>query len=104
MNVSGGSITFGASPTALGDYRLIAATLGQVHERDQLQPAGRPRRSNETYALSTSVDPGYLDLVVASAATFSGSATWVSNGSNPVWSNSSNWTDGDQPWCSGHCR
>ena len=33
-----------------------------------------------TVSLSTTVDSGYLDLVVASAATFSGSATWVSTG------------------------
>ena len=33
------------------------------------------------------------ELNVVSAATFSGSATWVSNGGNLLWSNSGNWAD-----------
>ena len=95
LTVSGGSIAFvGASPTTLGDYRLIA-NLGVSSTNPtgfSLPPA--PGGSNETYQLSTSVDPGNLDLVVASAATFSGSATWIATGGSAVWSNSGNWTDG----------
>ena len=93
LTVSGGSIAFvGASPTTLGDYRLIA-NLGSTTNPTGFSLPAAPSGSNETYQLSTTVDAGNLDLVVASAAIFSGSATWTSNGSNPVWSNSGNWSD-----------
>ena len=94
LTVSGGSIAFvGASPTALGDYRLIANLGVSSTNMTSFSLPAAPGGSNDAYTLSTSVDPGNLDLVVASAATFAGSATWTSNGSNPVWSNSGNWSD-----------
>ena len=94
LTVSGGSIAFvAASPTALGDYRLIANLgTGSTNATDFSLPAV-PGGSNDIYTLSTSVDPGNLDLVVASAATFSGSATWIATGGSAVWSNSANWAD-----------
>jgi autotransporter-associated beta strand protein len=51
-----------------------------------------------TYSLSTSADSGYLDLVVANAATFSGSATWASSGpgTTGTWSTAANWLDNNQ--------
>ena len=94
LTVSGGSIAFvGASPTALGDYRLIANLgSGSTNPTGFSLPAV-PNGSNDIYSLSTTADPGNLDLVVASAATFSGSATWTGASGNPVWSNSGNWND-----------
>ena len=94
LTVSGGSIAFvAASPTALGDYRLIANLGGGSTNPTGFSLPAVPNGSNDTYTLSTSVDPGNLDLVVASAATFSGSATWIATGGSAVWSASGNWAD-----------
>ena len=90
LTVSGGSITFdGNNPTASGDYRLFS---GSNFGSPVLTNFTLPVQPNETYSLSTSVDSGFIDLVVAGAATFSGSATWV--GTTASWSSSGNWTDG----------
>jgi autotransporter-associated beta strand protein len=56
------AITLGSDPTAYGDYRLIGygsltGSLGDF----ELPPAP----PNTAYTLSTTVDPGYIDLVVA---------------------------------------
>ena len=94
LTVSGGSIAFvGAGPTALGDYRLIANLGGSSTNVTGFSLPAAPGGSNDAYTLSTSVNPGNLDLVVASAATFSGSATWIATGGSAVWSNSGNWAD-----------
>ena len=56
------AITFGSDPTALGDYRLIGGNFGTPDLTCfdlPTAPAG------EHYSLSTTVDPGYIDLVVA---------------------------------------
>ena len=93
LTVSGGSIAFvGASPTALGDYRLIA-NLGSTTNPTGFSLPAVPNGSNDTYQLSTSADPGNLDLVVTGAATFSGSATWIAAGGSAVSSASGNWAD-----------
>ena len=75
----------GATPA---DYRLFGGSNFGAYSNLVL-----PQVAGDTVSLSTAVDSGYLDLVVASAGTFSGSATWVSNGSNKNWSNSGNWAD-----------
>jgi autotransporter-associated beta strand protein len=55
------TITFGTDPTVLGNYRLIGyeTLMGNVSEFDL--PAAP---SGLRYSLSTTVDPGYIDLVV----------------------------------------
>ena len=94
LTVLGGSIAFvGAGPTALGDYRLIANLGGSSTNPTGFSLPVAPGGSNDAYTLSTSVDPGNLDLVVASAATFLGSATWAGTSGSAVWSNSGNWAD-----------
>jgi autotransporter-associated beta strand protein len=56
------AITFGTDPTAYGDYRLISygSFAGSLSDFDL--PGAPP---NTMYTLSTTVDPGYIDLVVA---------------------------------------
>ncbi len=56
------AITFGTDPTTYGDYRLIGygSLTGSLSDFDL--PGAPP---NTMYTLSTSVDPGYIDLVVA---------------------------------------
>ena len=90
MSIGASTAISFTSPSGLGDYRLFSGNFGSPTLANFLLPPS----GVDTYSLSTTADTGYLDLVVASAATFSGSATWVSNGSNPAWSNSGNWSDG----------
>ena len=56
------AITFGTDPTTYGDYRLIGygSLTGSLSDFDL--PGAPP---NTMYTLSTTVDPGYIDLVVA---------------------------------------
>ena len=56
------AITFGSDPTALGDYRLIGGNIGTPDLSDFSLPDAP---AGERYSLSMSVDPGYIDLVVA---------------------------------------
>ena len=54
------AITFGTDPTTPGDYRLIGygSLTGSLSDLDlPTAPSG------EGYSLSTTVDPGYIDLV-----------------------------------------
>jgi autotransporter-associated beta strand protein len=54
--------TFGTDPTTLGDYRLIGFGSLTGSLGDFELPGAPP---NTMYTLSTAVDPGYIDLVVA---------------------------------------
>ena len=57
----GTPITFGTNPTTNGDYRLIGGSFGTPvlsYFDFPVAPTGM------TYSLSTTVDPGYIDLVV----------------------------------------
>ena len=56
------AITFATDPTAVGDYPLIGGNFGTP--RSATSPSPRPRRAS-MYSLSTTVAPGYIDLVVA---------------------------------------
>ena len=55
------AITFGANPTTNGDYRLIHGSFGAPTLSYFELPAAPAGKS---YSLSTTVDPGYIDLVV----------------------------------------
>ena len=59
-------ITFSVSPSALGDYRLIGGSFGTPTLTNFVLPTAP---GGETYALSTAVDAGYIDLVVANLVT-----------------------------------
>ena len=54
------AITFGANPIVPGDYRLIGygSLTGDLSDVELPTPPAR-----FTYTLSTTVDPGYIDLV-----------------------------------------
>ena len=56
------AITFGTNPATLGNYRLIGygSLTGSLSEFDL--PTAPP---NRIYSLSTTANPGYIDLVVA---------------------------------------
>ena len=57
----GTAITFSVDPTAEGDYRLIGGKFGTPPLSYFILPAAP---SNRIYALSTTVDPGFIDLTV----------------------------------------
>ena len=85
------NIQFALPPTSTGDYRLLAYSNSSTLASD-INDFLLPSSSTMKFSLSATADPGYLDLVVASAFTFSGSATWVSTGGT-TWNNGSNWQD-----------
>ena len=55
------AITFGSLPATVGDYHLIAGSFG-TPDLSYFDLPTAP--SGRAYALSTAVDPGYIDLVV----------------------------------------
>jgi autotransporter-associated beta strand protein len=64
----GTAITFSVDPTAEGSYRLIGGNFGTPTLSDFVLPSAP---SNRIYSLSTTVDPGYIDLdVVPEPSTF----------------------------------
>jgi autotransporter-associated beta strand protein len=97
LNFSGGSIVFGggSSPALAGDYRLFAGYSSATVPAFGLPVAP----GGETYALSASVDSGYLDLVVSGTAAASG-GTWVHAGSGS-WAIGGNWSSAPTPPSSG---
>ena len=58
------AIAFGTNPTAVGDYRLIGGNFGTPVLGNFALP---PAPAGESYSLSTTVEPGYIDLVVSAA-------------------------------------
>ncbi len=57
----GTAITFGTKPTTHGDYRLIGGSFGTLPLGDFVLPTAP---ATVSYSLSTTPDPGYIDLVV----------------------------------------
>ena len=55
------AIVFGTDPTATGDYRLIGGSFGTPTLSNFDLPSAP---LGESYSLSTTVDSGYIDLVV----------------------------------------
>ena len=55
------AITFGTDPTTPGYYPLIGGSFGTPTLSDFDLPAAPP---GKLYSLSTTVDPGYIDLLV----------------------------------------
>jgi fibronectin-binding autotransporter adhesin len=64
---SGSAITFNNSSTSVigNDYRLFGGAIGYIDPSSFTLPAAPP---GQAYALSNSVDSGYIDLVVTSTA------------------------------------
>ena len=60
LNVSGGTIAFGVVPTTLGDYRLFADSGSSISGLGNFVLP--PSTLSDTYSLTTSADPGYIDL------------------------------------------
>ena len=58
------AITFATNPTMPGDYRLIGGNFGTPVLSDFVLPTAP---AGERYSLSTAVDSGYIDLMVAAA-------------------------------------
>ena len=74
-------ITFKVNPTLTGDYRLFADFNNSPNLNNFLLPS----QNGVVYALSTTVDPGHIDLLVAAGNAGASGGTWVSP-------NSGNWT------------
>jgi autotransporter-associated beta strand protein len=80
-----GIIAFVNTPTQIGDYRLFAEP-----NASQTLNFALPAETFQTFALSTTVDSGYIDMVVATATGTSG-GTWNVNNSG-TWGLNTNWT------------
>ena len=83
-------ITFGTNPTTAANYRLIG--VGAVSPSSiNLASFDLPTATGATYSLSTTADPGYIDLVVATGAT---TLIWdnhlSSTGNGTTWDNNDN--------------
>jgi len=87
---SGTHLSFGGSPVGGDDYRLIGGSIGGITLGNLSLPAAS---GGETYALSTSVDTGYIDLVVTGGGPVS--LTWNDASADNLWNTtSSNWNNG----------
>jgi autotransporter-associated beta strand protein len=94
---SGTAITFGGTPVAGNDYRLIGDTsgTGAVVNAIPLANFSLPTAPvGESFSLSTSVDANFIDLVVSSGGP--ANLTWNNSGGNYLWdtATSSNWNNG----------
>jgi autotransporter-associated beta strand protein len=93
----GAAMTFGTNPSIAGNYRLIGGSFGTPTLGNFVLPAAP---GGATYALSTGVDTGYIDLVVSIAATktWTGQAGGVANGTWDIGIGTpTNWTAGSGP-------
>jgi autotransporter-associated beta strand protein len=90
---SGTSLVFpnGSSTTIGDDYRLIGGTIGGINLLNFSLPTAP---AGEAYSLSTGVDNGYIDLVVAASGP--ANLTWNNHSGNFLWDNgsSANWNSG----------
>ena len=87
---SGTLMAFGGSPVGGNDYRLIGGSVSGINLADFTLPTAP---SGVTYSLSSSVDSGYIDLVVV--GTGPASLTWTDSTNNHTWDAvSGNWTSG----------
>ena len=96
---SGTAMTFGGTPVAGNDYRLIGdGSGGTVVDAINLSNFTLPSGSGATYALSNSVDAGFIDLVVTS--TGPATMTWNNTGAGSptdgvTWdTTNNNWNNG----------
>jgi autotransporter-associated beta strand protein len=88
---SGTALSFGTNPTAVGDYRLFSGNFGSPSQSNFTLPSV----PGHTLSLSSSVDPGYYDLVVALS---SSSGQWnVNNATAQSYNVGSNWDSGGVP-------
>ncbi len=96
LNVqSGGQIAVVNTPTQTGDYPLFGdATL--TGGTASLNDLTLPNQSGVSYGLSTTVEPGYVDLVVSVGNAGTSGGTWTYNGSGS-WGTGSNWSGGLLP-------
>jgi autotransporter-associated beta strand protein len=93
LTFNGCNILFGVNPTTAGDYRLFANLGGNSSVTTGYSLPTAP--NGETYALSTGVDSGYLDLVVSGA--FSGGAWSWNSSTSGSWTAGSNWSPATVP-------
>jgi autotransporter-associated beta strand protein len=86
---SGTMLSFGGTPIGGDDYRLITGSIGGIN----LANFSLPSIPGLGLSLSTSVDPGSIDLVVVQ--TGPASLTWNNAGADNLWNTtSSNWNSG----------
>jgi autotransporter-associated beta strand protein len=87
---SGTMMTFGGTPVGGNDYRLIGGSIGGIN----LANFSLQTIPGFALSLSTSVDSGWIDLVVVS--TGPASLTWNNAGGNNQWdiATTANWNSG----------
>ncbi len=94
---AGTKLTFLSSPVAAGDYRLIEYA-GTAPTLSNFTLPAAPAGLN--YALSTSADLGYIDLVVTNSSYTAANSTWALSGGG-TWNSTASWTPAVIPTISG---
>jgi autotransporter-associated beta strand protein len=89
---AGTNISIGGSTVVGNDYRLIGGNIGGINLANFTLPAAP---SGQSYSLSSSVDPGFIDLVVAVGPVF---LTWNNTGGT---GDGVNWDTTNQNWNNG---
>ncbi|MGD0389967.1 MAG: hypothetical protein ABSC42_13545, partial [Tepidisphaeraceae bacterium] len=92
---SGTLVDFTGTPVVGDDYRLIGGTIGGI-TLSHLSPQGAP--GGDVFTLSTSVDSGYIDLVVTSSGP--ASLTWNNTGASSP-DNGTTWDTTNNNWNNG---
>ncbi len=94
---TGTAMSFGLNATNPGDYRLIGGSIGSITNPNSV--FALPSVGGTGYSLSTSIDPGFIDLVVIS--TGPASLTWDDaggTGDGIHWDTANqNWNNGSAP-------
>ncbi len=93
---SGTPLSFGGTPVKGDDYRLIGGTAASGITLSNFALPTAP--TGDTYALSNTVDPGYIDLVVGTAPTGPANLTWDNAGGS---GNGTSWDTVNQNWNNG---
>ncbi len=96
---SGTNLGFsGSNPTQAGNYKLISYTGTAPTLSNFVLPTAPP---SLTYTLSTSADPGFIDLVVGGTYTLN-AANWLPTAAGPFsWNSGGNWSTGNVPHTAG---
>jgi autotransporter-associated beta strand protein len=90
---AGTNVSLGGTTAAGNDYRLVGGSIGGISLANFTLPAAP---TGQSYSLSTSVDPGFIDLIVTPTA-----LTWNNTGGTGdglTWDTTNqNWNNGTGP-------
>ncbi len=95
LTVTGNPVlNLSSNPMATGDYRLFSGSLAGGSLSNISFAQAPPGNLSYTLQGNPSSDPGYIDLVVATAGAPIGSGTWTNGAGDYKWTTSNNWQTG----------